>query len=1051
MQDGIYIHDAGYNTQSYNKVMIEDTSIINLRYGLLYRAESPRYRSQDNSNNVVVTIKRCEISNISQAVTLSGYDSNVQLTITIQGTTISNCLTALNIDQHSDHSSLTMKLQDSEIVYCSRGLSTVNVGENWQTEMSITNSKISNCEIALQLLVDSNSSLTIKVQDSELVNSSHGISVVNRGESWQTDITIINSTISNSRESGIEFPKPGIIQQSAKEGGNLRMKVLDSMIVKNQGRGLYINVPTNTNFELVIENSVIANTSGISLEAYGDSDFNSQQNLILDLRNVSFLNNRDTSSTKLTTIKVAGISNKVLVHDCLFQGNLGTPIKMILGKLYISGMTKFSDNKGLQGGALSLIFSKVYFANNTKVVLENNIALDTGGAIYVQYVEEFDPCFYQLPYLSDERSIDTQLTFTNNTASTGGDDIYGAVLRSNCSVTADVEGLTITSNSIYDRIFCFINSSRSSISSDPQRVCLCSSNGEPVCDELEYIYTSDDRYPGEVFNISLVVVGYGFGPVSAAVYDSLLPTSEGTSSIDRNQNVQKVDNDCLNVSYSIESTFNEVLVLSASHAKVEFYPNPNDTQRAIDRYQSTNTTVGNLLTTPVFINITVNGCPMGFQPTNVSNKATCKCESLLENNGVTSCTITDKRGLITRDGSQWIGNQSDEVIVSQYCPFGYCITAPIDVDFDDTDHQCVEGRSGILCGQCKLNYSLMLGSSKCSDECHDNITLTLLVAFIGAGLVLVLLIKFLDLTVTMGTINGLIFYANILWANQHILFSNNSVYEPFDQVLQVFIAWINLDFGIETCFVVDLNAYWKTWLQFVFPVYIWSLCGLIIFISHHSVLITRFFGNNSISVLATLLLLSYAKLLRTIIKVLSFMYIEKEDDHRVVWTEDGNIDYFRYDHAILFSLSLAMLVVFWMPYMMILLSIQPLKKIAHYGPLRLINKWKPFIDAYVGYLKNRYQYWVGLLLLARGLIFIIAVVTSTIEPKVNLVVIAVITAAIGLHPFVYKNWIISIIEKSLFLISRPSLVECFMPITGRMTISKVSLYTHRLESLWSNL
>ena len=457
-------------------VIIEDTSFRDSQFPItLYGGF--------NTPNIVVIIKNCEMLQTNTAITIFAVGSNIQLTIqdsligcashtgvhmyiggsqmvelTILGTTISNCLTALELDLHSAKNfSLTMRLQDSEIINSSRGLGMANQGQIGQNDigLSVTNSKISNCEIALQLLVDSNSSLTMKVQDSELVNSSHGISVVNRGESWQTDITIINSIISNSRESGIEFPKPNVQNQLAKEGGNLRMKVLDSMIVKNRGRGLYIKVPANTNFELSIENSVIANTSGISLEAYGDSDFNSQQNLILDLRNVSFVNNRDTSSTKLTTIKVAGISNKVLVHDCLFQGNLGTPIKMMLGELYISGMTKFSDNEGLQGGALSLIFSKVYFANNTEVVLENNIALDTGGAIYVQYVEEFDSCFYQLPYLSGDHGIDTQLTFTNNKAGTGGDDLYGAVLRSNCSITADVEGLTVTSNSVYDKIFSF--------------------------------------------------------------------------------------------------------------------------------------------------------------------------------------------------------------------------------------------------------------------------------------------------------------------------------------------------------------------------------------------------------------------------------------------------------------------------------------------------------------------------------------------------------------------------------------------------------------------
>ena len=56
--------------------------------------------------------------------------------------------------------------------------------------------------------------------------------------------------------------------------------------------------------------------------------------------------------------------------------------------------------------------------------------------------------------------------------------------------------------------------------------------------------------------------------------------------------------------------------------------------------------------------------------------------------------------------------------------------------------------------------------------------------------------------------------------------------------LKGFISWLNLDFAIETCFVSGLNAYWKTWLQFVFPFYIWALAGLIVLICRYSTRVT---------------------------------------------------------------------------------------------------------------------------------------------------------------------------------------------------------------------
>ena len=60
----------------------------------------------------------------------------------------------------------------------------------------------------------------------------------------------------------------------------------------------------------------------------------------------------------------------------------------------------------------------------------------------------------------------------------------------------------------------------------------------------------------------------------------------------------------------------------------------------------------------------------------------------------------------------------------------------------------------------------------------------------------------------------------------------------------IFIAWLNLDFGIETCFCNGMDAYSKTWLQFVFPVYIWVLVGLVILVSHFSCKFAKLLGNN---------------------------------------------------------------------------------------------------------------------------------------------------------------------------------------------------------------
>ena len=115
--------------------------------------------------------------------------------------------------------------------------------------------------------------------------------------------------------------------------------------------------------------------------------------------------------------------------------------------------------------------------------------------------------------------------------------------------------------------------------------------------------------------------------------------------------------------------------------------------------------------------------------------------------------------------------------------------------------------------------------------------------------------------------------------------------ESTNPILSVFIAWLNLDFGIETCFYNGLDVYSKTWLQFVFPVYIWLLIGLVILFSHYSRRFTNLLGSDPVSVLATLILLSYTKILRTLIAVIYVTYLEYPTYNRWVWLYDANIDY----------------------------------------------------------------------------------------------------------------------------------------------------------------
>ena len=300
----------------------------------------------------------------------------------------------------------------------------------------------------------------------------------------------------------------------------------------------------------------------------------------------------------------------------------------------------------------------------------------------------------------------------------------------------------------------------------------------------------------------------------------------------------------------------------------------------------------------------------------------------------------------------------------RYCPLDYCTSESKHINMHSPDEQCNYNRSGLLCGNCKENFSLILGSSQCK-QCTNNY-LALLVPFALAGVLLVILLFLLHLTVAAGTLHGLIFYANIVATNHHIFFRQSS-----NNPASIFIAWLNLDVGIQTCFYNGMDVYAKTWLGFVFPVYIWVIVGLLVYFSHHSVTVTKLLGSSPVPVLATLFLLSYAKVLHTIIAALSLTILHYPDKDVVVWFHDANVSLAKYIPLAL--VALIFLLFLFLPYTLLLLLGQWLQTKSHLRLLCWVRspKVKAVLDTYHAPYKLKHWYWTGLLLLLHCALFLV--------------------------------------------------------------------------------
>ena len=273
----------------------------------------------------------------------------------------------------------------------------------------------------------------------------------------------------------------------------------------------------------------------------------------------------------------------------------------------------------------------------------------------------------------------------------------------------------------------------------------------------------------------------------------------------------------------------------------------------------------------------------------------------------------------------------------------------------------------------------------------------------------------------MGTINGLIFYANIVWVNSGNFFMTPKLFglRVLQQVLTVFITWLNLDLGIETCFFHGMDVYIQTWLQFAFPFYIWMIVGTIVYLSRHSITIVKLVGSSAVSILATLFLLSYAKLQQTVITAFSFTYVQNyygDGSPLAVWLYDGNVPFLQGKHIALFLMAMAVTLLFILPFTLLLLFAPCIQASNHFLVQWVKMKLNPLLDAYQGPYKDNFRFWTGLMLVVRSILLVGFGLNIFGDPDINnLLIIVVLTCLIvgtGIRGIVYKNTLFHVTEMS---------------------------------------
>ena len=651
----------------------------------------------------------------------------------------------------------------------------------------------------------------------------------------------------------------------------------------------------------------------------------------------------------------------------------------------------------------------LFHANRAKLGGAVHTADNTNSGACSPDNNKLNECFIQtFPlYSSDDGGAilyarnTVSILFSDNVASEQGANLFGGLLD-RCSPTPWPFDI-FQNQTQYNLGVSYLNdisnikfTALDTISSLPVRICFCK-NTEPDC---SYEPAATKVTKGQSFNVSLVAVDQANHSVEANIR-GFLSSSNSTLKIGHRHGVRR---NCTNITFNVFS--------------------PHDSEK-LSLYADGPCGQSTLSVRHLNITFTDCTCPVGFEPLDTEERCECICDSRLRPAHITNCDIATS-SLERVNTSAWIDYISytnpPGYIIHPHCPFDYCkpLTKNISINLNDSDgadEQCAYNRTGILCGGCQKHLSLSLGSSRCV-PCQTHwpvVFIVILIAAIVAGIMLVTALLALNITVAVGLINGFIFYANIVAANSAVFFPSTENSFP-----TVFIAWLNLDIGIDVCFIDGLDTYIKTWFQLFFPTYIISLVVIIIIVSEYSPRFAGLIGKKDpIATLATLILLSYAKLLSVSIIILLPADLDYPDGSKAtIWLPDGNINYRQQKHLALWIVAGIILIIV-APYTILLFLWQWLVR----APTWKIFKWmrntklNAFISVHHAPYNSKYRYWAGLQLLVRVILFAIGAPTKSKDPQASLLAIIILVGGLltlkTARVTVYKNLLVDVIDTGL--------------------------------------
>ena len=509
-----------------------------------------------------------------------------------------------------------------------------------------------------------------------------------------------------------------------------------------------------------------ASKTGVCI-IYAMKVYKSSKGLHIKLQDIKTSNNHQSEAAGIFTF--VSVSNATISGSypgsSYFQNNSGSVISAYNSNIYLSGYLTFINNTALKGAALKLQgYSKVFLMPGLKAHFQSNTAIDSGSVIW----SDSEPKDYICTFQIHKSQGNSSMTFISNK----GKNIIHASPFYNCYMDGEYN-----LSDIYHQIFNF--------TSNPSIYNLISSKPEHLyfCDKLNQVYLTckykqilKKFYPGQTLSVFVAALDGANKSVGALVLGLNETTHTTAYTIQLNESYTM----CHQISIEIVQTK--------------------------ERCTSHDTSLGYCIHKRLFsltdsfdileLKLLVYPCPVGFMFD--SNTGTCRCSSLLiSQNKYIICNISDTSITIPPDSNLWIGpltsphNDTDRppLAVSDNCPTKFCKKSWNVV----TESQCLPSRTGLFCSQCADNKSVVFGSDTCY-EC-SNYWLFTIIGYALAGILLIYILFKLQLTLTHGTINSLMFFSQL--ANTGLIsilemtmYVSHKAY--FTQFSLIFLSTLNL-------------------------------------------------------------------------------------------------------------------------------------------------------------------------------------------------------------------------------------------------------------------